>query len=125
MQYLAIAGGGAIGALLRYFLINGTNSLLGRGFPYGTLLVNVSGSFLIGLISIMLLEKGHYSPDWRGFLVVGILGSFTTFSTFSMESYILLTTGDVLKGIMNISANVGVCLLAVVIGAHVARNIWL
>ncbi len=125
MQYLAIAGGGAIGALLRYLLMNGTHSLLGRGFPYGTLLVNASGSFLIGFISIMLLEKGHYSPDWRGFLIVGILGSFTTFSTFSMESYVLFTTGEVLKGILNISANLGVCLLAVVIGVHLARNIWL
>lgn len=125
MQLIAIAGGGAIGALLRYFLINGTNQLLGRGFPYGTLLVNVSGSFLIGFLAILFLKEGHYSPDWRGFLIVGILGAFTTFSTFSMESYLLLTTGEILKGIVNIGANLILCLIAVALGASLSRTIWL
>ena len=81
-QLLAIAGGGAIGALLRYWVSNATYTLTGSAFPYGTLLVNVTGSLVMGFAYIWLLERMLGDSALRAFLLIGLLGAFTTFSTF-------------------------------------------
>ena len=124
MKALAlIAIGGAFGAVLRYGASMSVYSLLGRGFPYGTLFVNVTGSLLMGLLSVMLLERFNIGPEWRAALLVGVLGSFTTFSTFSIETLNLLEQGDVMRAMTNIVLSVLVCLVAVWFGVLIGRQI--
>lgn len=94
MKYLIfIALGGATGALSRHFLANWVHSLWEGEFPLGTLLVNVSGSFAMGVVYILLTERELVHPDWRSVLMVGFLGAFTTFSTFSLETVNLMEAG--------------------------------
>ena len=120
---LFIAGGGAIGAVMRYGASLGVYSLLGRGFPYGTLFVNVTGSLLMGVLSIVMLERFNVGPEWRAAILVGLLGSFTTFSTFSLETLNLLEQGDVMRAMANIVFSVIVCLIAVWIGITLGRQL--
>ena len=80
-QILAIAIGGAAGAVLRYWTSTGIYALVGRTFPYGTLVVNVAGSLLMGFLYVLLVERLALSVEWRAALLIGVLGAFTTFST--------------------------------------------
>jgi len=118
-----IAMGGAIGAVLRYGASLSVYSLMGRGFPYGTLFVNVTGSLLMGLLGVMMLERFNTGPEWRAAVLVGVLGSFTTFSTFSIETLNLLEQGDVMRAVANIVLSVLVCLAAVWFGVLIGRQI--
>lgn len=120
---LFIAGGGAIGAVLRYGASLGVYGLLGRGFPYGTLFVNVTGSLLMGVLSILMLERFNVGPEWRAAILVGLLGSFTTFSTFSMETLNLLEQGDIMRAMANIAFSIIVCLAAVWLGVNIGRQL--
>jgi CrcB protein len=120
---LLIACGGAFGAVLRYGASLGTYALLGRGFPYGTLFVNVTGSLLMGLLSIVLLDRFNVGPEWRAAIMVGLLGSFTTFSAFSIETLNLLEQGDMLRALANIALSVIVCLAAVWLGVSLGRQL--
>ena len=120
---LLIAVGGAFGAVFRYGASISVYSLLGRGFPYGTLFVNVTGSLLMGVLSILFLERYSIDPEWRAAILVGLLGSFTTFSTFSMETLALLEQGDIARASLNVVLSVGVCLLAVWMGVIIGRQI--
>lgn len=108
--YLFVAVGGAIGACLRYFLMNHTHVLLGKDFPYGTLLVNVVGSFIIGALYAWVNQQMDMQEHVRAFLVVGILGSLTTFSTFSLDTITLVQTAQWFKAGVNIMLNVACCL---------------
>jgi len=83
--YLAIALGGSLGAVCRYWVSTSTYAWLGTGFPWGTLIVNVSGSFLIGLLTVLLSEKLDLPNEIRMGLIVGFLGAYTTFSTFALD----------------------------------------
>ena len=87
--WIAVAAGGMIGAVLRYAVVIATTKIVGHGFPYGTLVVNVAGSFLMGSLVEAMAQSWTISSELRLFLVVGLLGSFTTFSTFSLDVYIL------------------------------------
>lgn len=118
-----IACGGAVGAVLRYGASLGVYSLLGRGFPYGTLFVNVTGSLLMGLLSVVMLDRLSIGAEWRAAILVGVLGSFTTFSTFSIETLNLLEQGDVARAMLNIALSVAVCLIAVWFGVILGRQI--
>ncbi|MDH5387703.1 MAG: fluoride efflux transporter CrcB [Gammaproteobacteria bacterium] len=120
---LFIAGGGAIGAVMRYGASLGAYSLFGRGFPYGTLFVNVTGSLLMGVLSIILLERFSVGPEWRAAILVGLLGSFTTFSTFSLETLSLLEQGDMMRAMVNIASSIIVCLAAVWLGVGIGRQL--
>lgn len=120
---LFIAAGGAFGAVLRYGASVSIYSLFGRGFPYGTLFVNVSGSLLMGVLSVIMVERFDVGPEWRAAILVGVLGSFTTFSTFSIETLNLLEQGDMLRALANIVLSVLVCLLAVWFGVLIGRQI--
>ena len=120
---LFIACGGALGAVMRYGASLGVYSLLGRGFPYGTMFVNVSGSLLMGLLSIVMLERFNIGPEWRAAILVGLLGSFTTFSTFSIETLNLMEQGDMMRAFANIALSVIVCLAAVWIGISLGRQL--
>ena len=123
MQALAIAGGGAIGALMRFYASSGIYALLGRGFPYGTLFVNVFGSLLMGVLTVLMLERFDPGPEWRMAILVGVLGSFTTFSTFSFETLSLLEQGDMMRALANMVLSVVLCLLAVWFGVLLGRQL--
>ncbi|MEW7999305.1 MAG: fluoride efflux transporter CrcB [Candidatus Thiodiazotropha endolucinida] len=122
-QLIAIASGGAIGALFRFWVSSGIYSLLGRGFPYGTLVVNVLGSLVMGFLYVLLLERTTVSPEMRGALLIGFLGAFTTFSTFSIETLNLLEQAELLKAGLNILVSVIACVLACWFGLVVGRQL--
>lgn len=111
-QIIAIAIGGALGSVLRFSLSGGIHHWLGRDFPYGTLTVNVLGSLLMGFLYIVLLERSSLGSEWRALLLIGFLGAFTTFSTFSLETLNLIESGALLKAAVNILLSVTLCLLA-------------
>ena len=121
-QILAIAAGGAVGAVLRFLMSNGIYGLLGRGFPYGTLAVNVLGSLLMGFLYILLLERVSTGPELRAALLVGLLGAFTTFSTFSIETLNLIEQADYMKALINMVASVAACVLAAWLGLTLGRQ---
>ena len=120
---LAIAAGGAIGALLRYWTSTAVHSRLGTGFPYGTLTVNVTGSLLMGFLYIWLIDRLADSSALRAFLLIGILGAFTTFSTFSIETLNLLESGQPGKALANMLVSVCVCIIAAGLGVFAARQL--
>ncbi len=122
-QALAIAAGGAVGALLRYWTSLGVHSLLGRGFPYGTLTVNVAGSLLMGLLFVLFVERLNLGSEWRAAILIGLLGSFTTFSTFSIETFNLMEQGEMLKALLNILLSITLCLGAAWLGIITGRQL--
>jgi len=122
-QILAIAAGGSIGAVMRYLVSTGVYNYLGRGFPYGTLAVNVLGSLLMGLLYELFLQRLSVSPEVRAVLLVGFLGAFTTFSTFSIETITLIEQGDVFKAVVNMLASVILCVVAAWLGLQLARQL--
>jgi CrcB protein len=120
-QILYIAAGGAAGAVLRYLVSTGVHQWLGRGFPYGTLVVNVSGSLVMGLLYILLIERTDAGLAWRAGLIIGLLGAFTTFSTFSIETLNLIESGEQMKAAFNILFSVSLCLLGCWAGIVLGR----
>ena len=118
-----IALGGAFGAVLRFTISSGAAAVLGRDFPYGTLLVNVVGSCLIGALYVVLSERVIAGAGWRAFLVVGLLGALTTFSTFSLETLQLLENGALTQAALNVAANVVLCLAACWFGLILVRQL--
>jgi CrcB protein len=122
-QVLAIAGGGAVGAVLRYWVSTGVYTLTGRGFPYGTLVVNVLGSLLMGFLYIWLLERIPGGVAARAFLLIGILGAFTTFSTFSIETLNLMEAGQFARALLNTLFSVVLCVGAAALGVMLARQV--
>jgi CrcB protein len=122
-QILAIAGGGAVGAVLRYWVSNGVYALSGRSFPYGTLAVNVLGSLVMGFLFVWLLERVTGGVALRAFLLIGLLGAFTTFSTFSVETLSLIESGQLLRAVLNVLLSVALCVSAAGLGILLARQI--
>ena len=116
---LAIALGGALGSVLRHYSIA---ALPGDSFPYGTLFVNVLGSFLIGLLVELGALKWQVPLEVRAFLVTGILGGFTTFSAFSLDIFKLIDTHHSPTAAVYVAASVGLSILAVFGGAWVVRG---
>jgi CrcB protein len=123
LRIVAIAAGGAAGSLLRYWMSTGVYAILGRGFPYGTLVVNVVGSLLMGVCFVMFMERMVSSPEWRAAVLIGLLGAFTTFSTFSMETLNLLEGGAYFRAAANVVLSVVLCLAATWVGVVVGRQI--
>ncbi len=120
---LSIATGGAVGALLRFWVANGVYAVLGRGFPYGTLVVNVVGSLAMGFLYVLFLERMSAGPELRGAILIGLLGAFTTFSTFSIETLNLIEQADYLKAALNMGISVLACMIAVWLGVTLGRQI--
>lgn len=119
--YLAIALGGALGAVSRYWVSASTYQWLGTDFPYGTLMVNISGSMVMGFLALLLTEKMSLPEEVRFALIVGFLGSYTTFSTFALDSLQWLHNGAVIKVAAYIVISVFGSLLGVWIGYLGAR----
>ncbi len=122
-QIMAIMIGGALGAAMRYLVSNGFYSLLGRDFPYGTLAVNVIGSFLMGVLTVLLIDRGEIDPLIKLAILVGFLGSFTTFSTFSMDTLVLINEGALSRAFLNMLTNVVVCVSAVWLGMVITKQL--
>jgi CrcB protein len=122
-QLLLVGLGGALGSMLRFGMSTGLHALLGRAFPWGTLFVNVTGSFAIGLLYVLLIERVALGPEWRALLMVGLLGGYTTFSSFSIETLNLIESGDLMRATVNVLASVALCLAAVWAGVSVARQV--
>ncbi|MCB1749783.1 MAG: fluoride efflux transporter CrcB [Gammaproteobacteria bacterium] len=118
-----IALGGAVGAVMRFTLSSAAAALFGRGFPYGTLLVNVLGSCVIGALYVLLTERVVGGAGWRAFAVVGLLGALTTFSTFSMETLLMLEAGHLGRAAANVLLNVSLCLVACWCGLVLVRQL--
>ncbi|MGH1461107.1 MAG: fluoride efflux transporter CrcB [Neptuniibacter sp.] len=117
---IAIAIGGAFGALGRYWMSGLLNNAEHR-IPYGTLTCNVLGSFLMGICFVLILEKSRLSPELRPLLMVGFMGAFTTFSTFSLETIAMLQEGHVMSAAIYISLSVLLCLIALYGGLWFTR----
>ena len=119
---IAIAIGGALGAVLRYACVSLCAQLFGRGFPAGTLLVNVIGSLLVGVCYVLLVEKYQVRAFWHLGIIVGCLGGFTTFSAFSLDTLTLMQQGHTQAALANIAASVVFCLGSVWIGVSLAHR---
>jgi CrcB protein len=124
-QIIAIALGGACGAVVRFLMSTGLYQWLGRGFPYGTLVVNVVGSFLIGLLTeALFMQRITITFDYRAAILVGFIGAFTTFSTFSLETLYLIEQGSLTKAALNMTVSVLGCLFAVWFGLLCGRSLF-
>jgi CrcB protein len=123
LSVLAIALGGAAGSVLRYATSLGVYGLLGRAFPYGTLVVNVVGCLAMGFLYVWLVERSAVSAELRAGLLIGVLGGFTTFSSFSIETLSLLEAGEHVRAALNVLASVVFCLLATWLGLVLARQV--
>lgn len=119
-NFLSIGLGGAIGAISRYCLGNIITKIYGSSFPYGTFCINITGCFLMGLLMTIIVDKGMLSPGWRLFLCVGVLGGFTTFSSFSYETLTLLQEGNLLYSILYAGGSVVLGVLAAFMGVMLA-----
>jgi len=121
---LLIFIGAGFGGVFRYWISNGIYFLLGRQFPYGTLVVNVSGCFLMGFLFILTVERfDSIASQLRALLLIGLLGGYTTFSSFSIETINLFENGNWQGAIMNIFLSTFVCLAAAWIGVIGGRNL--
>lgn len=121
--YLAIAVGGTLGCWARYAMAHLVQALYGRTFPYATLSINVLGSFAMGVIFVVLMERLTVSPLVRVGAMTGFLGGFTTFSTFEMEALLLVQGGQATRAALYVVASVALGFLAALGGAYLARNL--
>jgi len=121
--YLWVSLGGVVGASSRYALSRFASKILTPNFPYGTLIINVSGSFLLGLFLVWSTERVLLDPRWRWLVAIGFCGSYTTFSSFAFESIAYFEQGHWLLFASNVIANNLLCLLAVLGGAALARSL--
>ena len=123
MDYLLVGLGSALGGMARYWIALATLNRYGPGFPWGTLIVNVTGSFAIGLVATLAVQDrwpiSH--PSYQRFLLIGLFGGFTTFSSFSLQTLNLLEKGQSLFAGLNIVGSIATCLLAVWLGARAGK----
>lgn len=122
IQYiLAVAAGGALGAVVRYLVSIAAGRAFGTGFPWGTLIINVTGSFLIGILTGLFATKWNLPQAARMFLTVGICGGYTTFSTFSLDAWYLIERGQTVASAAYMIASVVLSVGALIAALHVVR----
>jgi CrcB protein len=121
--YVAIAIGGTFGCWARYAMTNLVQAICGRDFPYATLSINLLGSFLMGFLFIDTLERLTISPAMRAGILTGVLGGYTTFSTFEMETLLLVEQGEPARAMLYVVLSVVLGFLCAFGGAYIARNL--
>ncbi|WP_159820130.1 fluoride efflux transporter CrcB [Colwellia sp. 20A7] len=121
--YAFVALGGACGASLRFYISQLVLNWLGKGFPFATLMVNITGSFIMGLLYQLIEHEILDINVHRTLIGIGFLGAFTTFSTFSLDSLLLIQQGDLLKAGINILLNVSLCIAAAGLGLYLVSAI--
>lgn len=121
MTILLVGAGGFLGAISRYLVDGWVASATGGAFPWGTFVVNVSGSFVLGLLFALSVERGILSPALRAPVLIGFIGAYTTFSTLTQESWRLVESGSYVAAIGNIGGSVILGLVAVVAGLTIGR----
>ena len=120
---LAVAVGGAFGAVARYLVMSGIGHWSGHGFPWGTLTVNIAGSFVMGVLVELMALVWSPSPELRALLAVGVLGAFTTFSTFSLDVVVLIQRGETMPAGAYVLASVVMCVIGLYAGLRLCRAI--
>ena len=121
--YLSIAVGGAIGCVSRYFVAQLVQQRAGPDFPFGTLLINITGSFLLGFLMRYALQSGAISAETRALLTTGFCGGYTTFSTFSYETAMLIDDGEYARAALYVGASVLVSLIGTFVGFAAANRL--
>jgi CrcB protein len=122
-KYFAVGVGGFVGSIARFWLATYIGQRMGTRFPHGTFLVNISGSFLIGMVMTILAERTQLSPTWRYLIPIGFIGGYTTFSTFEFETLRAIQDGQFTIGLLNIVLSVVVGFAMVWTGAMVGKAI--
>ena len=120
---IAVACGGALGSVARYLFGIGVGKVLGITFPWGTLLINIIGSFVIGALAEAFALRWDASLETRAFLIVGICGGFTTFSSFSLDFALLMGRGATAPAVVYVTASVALSIAAVYAGLHAVRGL--
>jgi CrcB protein len=116
-----VAIGGALGSVARYLMASSIQTATGWEFPIGTVLVNVLGCFLIGILYVLIVARHEPRQDLRALLMVGVMGGFTTFSSFSLETVSLAMNGHYTTATLNVVISVAACLVGTVLGVALAR----
>ena len=114
--------GGFIGSIARFWLGSYITYRMGARFPYGTFVINISGSFLIGLVVTLLAERSHWSPNLLYLIPIGFIGAYTTFSTFELEAFRSVRSGDFFLGLLYVILSVSVGFIAVWLGIVTGRT---
>ena len=122
MGYLIVFLGGGVGAALRHGVNLAEARMLGTAFPYGTMLINITCSFVMGLVAAYFAFKGDASQHWRLFLTTGILGGYTTFSAFSLDVALLYERGELGMAALYVIASVALSILGLFAGLALVRN---
>ena len=123
MRYLMVGIGGAVGSVLRFWIGSYVGGRLGSRFPYGTFVVNITGSFLIGMILTILAEKTQWSDNWRYLIPIGLIGGYTTFSAFEYETFRVFQDGELLIAGLNVVGSVVIGFFSVWLGVIAGRTI--
>jgi len=122
-QVLAIAAGGAVGSVLRFWMSTWVHSFVGRTFPYGTLTVNVLGCLAMGFLFVLFVDRLSDNAVLRAGILIGVLGGFTTFSSFSIETFNLIEQGAWLKAVVNMTGSLLLCVGATWAGVILGRQV--
>lgn len=122
-QVLAIAAGGAAGSVLRFWMSTWVHSFVGRSFPYGTLVVNVTGCLLMGFLFVLFVERFSDNVVLRAGILIGVLGGYTTFSSFTIETFNLIEQGEAVRAALNIFGSLILCVSATWLGVIIGRQV--
>ena len=123
LKYLFVGIGGCLGSILRFWLGSYIGSKLGTRFPYGTFVINITGSFLIGLVFALLTARTNWSPNWRYLIPIGFIGGYTTFSNFEFEALRTIQDGQIGLGLLYVATSVVIGFVAVWGGMIAGRAI--